>query len=61
MPVYDYQCLKCGVVTEIVKKMSEPHPTICHKCGEDGLVQIHTSPAAISFKGKGWFKTDGKY
>jgi putative FmdB family regulatory protein len=61
MPYYDYQCTKCGEIIEINKKISEPHPTICTKCGQEGLIRVHTSPAFVEYKGKGWFKTDGKY
>ena len=41
--------------------MSDPHPTICDRCGEDSLIRIYNAPASVEYKGKGWFKTDGKY
>jgi len=41
--------------------MNDPHPTTCEKCGVQALIRIHNSPASVEYKGKGWFKTDGKY
>jgi putative FmdB family regulatory protein len=61
MPSYDYECLKCNHVENVFKKMSEPHPTICTRCGEDTLVRLYNSAPTVEFKGKGWMKTDGKY
>jgi putative FmdB family regulatory protein len=61
MPYYDYECLKCGHSIEIKKGMNDPHPTTCEKCGVQALIRIHNSPASVEYKGKGWFKTDGKY
>lgn len=61
MPLYDFQCLKCNHEVEIRKRMVDPSPTICPACGEDALVQVHKSAPSVEYKGKGWFKTDGKY
>jgi len=61
MPFYDYRCGECDTISEFSKRINDPHPTICPKCGEEGLERIHTSPTFVEYKGKGWFKTDGKY
>jgi putative FmdB family regulatory protein len=61
MPFYDYKCLKCDTIKEVKKRISDPHPTFCETCGGDTLIRIHTAPAHVEYKGKGWFKTDGKY
>ena len=56
MPLYEYKCLKCGSVLEVLQKVNEPHLKKCHKCG--GLLKKVLSPPAIQFKGSGWYVTD---
>ena len=56
MPLYEYECLKCGGRFEEIQKFSdEPfkeHPG----CG--GEVKKLLSAPAIQFKGTGWYVTD---
>ena len=56
MPLYEYKCAKCGDVFELLQKFSdEPlheHPG----CG--GAVEKLLSPAALQFKGSGWYVND---
>ncbi|HUJ14130.1 MAG TPA: FmdB family zinc ribbon protein [Thermoanaerobaculia bacterium] len=56
MPLYEYQCTKCGERTEIIQKMSDPPYEHCPKCGGD-MRKLLSSPA-IQFKGSGFYKTD---
>lgn len=56
MPLYEYQCTKCGERTEIIQKMSDPPYSRCAKCGGD-MKKLLSSPA-IQFKGSGFYKTD---
>ena len=56
MPLYEYQCTKCGERTEIIQKMSDPPYSHCPKCGGD-MKKLLSSPA-IQFKGSGFYKTD---
>lgn len=60
MPLYDYKCVACNKVFEIRKGINEPHPE-CPECKENALEQIHLGAPSTEYKGKGWFKTDGKY
>ena len=60
MPLYDYKCAACNEVFEIRKGINEPHPE-CPECKENALEQIHLGAPITEYKGKGWFKTDGKY
>jgi putative FmdB family regulatory protein len=56
MPLYEYQCEKCGNVFEILQKFSDP-PLIVHDgCG--GKVQKRLSAPGLQFKGSGWYITD---
>jgi putative FmdB family regulatory protein len=57
MPLYEYQCQKCGERSEILQKFSDPPAAHCPKCGADNLKKLFSSPA-IQFKGSGFYKTD---
>lgn len=56
MPLYEYQCEKCGHRFESIRKVSDPPPDGCPKCG--GAVQKLQSAPAFQFKGTGWYITD---
>ena len=56
MPLYEYQCTKCGERVEIIQKLSDPPYSHCPKCGSD-MRKLVSSPA-IQFKGSGFYKTD---
>ena len=56
MPLYEYQCEKCGATVEKIQKFSDPPLTICEKCG--GPLERLVSSPAIQFKGSGWYVTD---
>ena len=58
MPTYDYQCRKCGVITEVVHSMLDDGPTTCERCGGELRHVIH--PTGIIFKGGGFYKTDSR-
>ena len=55
MPLYEYQCERCGRF-EIIRKFSDPAVSVCPTCGEE--VQKLPSAPAIQFKGTGWYVTD---
>lgn len=55
MPLYEYQCAKCGRF-EIIQKFSDSPLSVCPTCGQD--VQKLLSAPAIQFKGTGWYITD---
>ena len=56
MPLYEYECLKCGRRVEKIQKFSDPPLTTCKSCG--GELQRLLSSPAIQFKGSGWYVTD---
>ncbi len=58
MPIYEYQCKKCGHRFERMQKMSDPHPTDCPDCGAKKTVTQLVSAPAVQFKGSGWYVTD---
>ena len=56
MPLYEYECGKCGHRFERIQKHSDPHVKTCPKC--KGKVKRLPSAPAIQFKGSGWYITD---
>ena len=56
LPLYEYECVKCGRRTEKIESVSGPHLKKCPHCG--GKVEALISAPAIQFKGSGWYVTD---
>lgn len=56
MPLFEYQCRKCGQRTERIEKFDGTKLQKCPKCG--GKVDRLVSAPAIQFKGSGWYVTD---
>ena len=56
MPVYEYQCSKCGKTFELRRKFSDPPVTVHEECG--GTVEQLLSAPAFQLKGTGWYATD---
>jgi putative FmdB family regulatory protein len=56
MPLYEYECKKCGSVFEVLQKVSDTALTVHEHCG--GNVERLISPPAFQFKGSGWYVTD---
>jgi putative FmdB family regulatory protein len=56
MPLYEYQCEKCGNRFERIQKFSDPLEDTCPTCG--GPVHKLASSPAIQFKGSGFYITD---
>lgn len=59
MPTYAYQCQSCGVQFEKVQKFTDKPLTRCPECRK-GRVHRVVQPAAIVFKGSGWYSTDSR-
>jgi putative FmdB family regulatory protein len=56
MPIYEYRCPN-GHTFELFQRMTDPPPSECQICGESPLEKV-LYPAAIHFKGSGFYKTD---
>src|SRR6266513_2248340 len=56
MPLYEYQCEKCGHRFEKIQKFSDKMVKKCPECG--GKVEQMISAPAVQFKGTGWYVTD---
>lgn len=61
MPLYEYECLKCGERFEVIQKFSDPIITEHSADGSSGCggsVKKLLAAPAIQFKGTGWYVTD---
>jgi len=56
MPIYEYECRKCGAHVEAFQKVNDKPLTKCTKCR--GKLERKISAPAIQFKGSGWYVTD---
>src|SRR5215468_11779266 len=56
MPIYEYECKKCGHRFERIQRFSDPLVKKCPECG--GKVEQVLSAPAVQFKGSGWYVTD---
>jgi putative FmdB family regulatory protein len=58
VPTYQYACTECGEPLEVVQKFSDDALTECPACG--GRLRKIFSPAAIVFRGSGFYRTDSR-
>ena len=56
MPIYEYECSKCGQVIEAWQKFSDNQLTKCDKC--KGKLRKLISQNSFHLKGTGWYVTD---
>jgi putative FmdB family regulatory protein len=56
MPIYEYRCPN-GHTFELFQRMSDPPPSECQICGAAPVEKV-LYPAAIHFKGSGFYSTD---
>ena len=56
MPIYEYECTKCGHRFEKIQKISARRVGKCPEC--KGRVERMVHAPAIQFKGSGWYVTD---
>jgi putative FmdB family regulatory protein len=56
MPIYEYQCKKCGTIEEALQKFSDKPLTRCRNCS--GKLHKLVSRSSFHLKGTGWYVTD---
>ena len=56
MPIYEYECSKCGAVEEVLQSFSEKPLTKCRQCS--GKLHKLISQSSFHLKGSGWYVTD---
>ena len=58
MPIYEYQCKKCGTIEEALQNFSDKPLTKCRHC--TGKLHKLVSRSSFHLKGTGWYVTDYK-
>lgn len=53
MPIYEYRCTRCGAVSEVLQRVSEPPKRKCLDCS--GRLEKLISRTSFHLKGGGWF------
>jgi putative FmdB family regulatory protein len=56
MPIYEYECIKCHKIEEVLQKFSDKPLTRCKQCS--GKLQKLISHNSFHLKGTGWYVTD---
>jgi len=59
MPIYEYECKKCGHQLEVLQKMSDDALKMCPACNKPELKKL-ISAAGFRLSGGGWYETDFK-
>jgi len=58
MPIYEYECQRCGAHFELKRNFKESLLALCPRCkGESRLL---FSPVAVIYKGSGFYATDSQ-
>lgn len=56
MPIYEYQCLKCGDEFDAIRSFGDQPLKTCVKCG--GRLRKKISECSFHLKGGGWYVSD---
>ena len=56
MPIYEYECSKCGKIDEVLQKFSDKPLFKCKHCS--GKLHKLISQSSFHLKGTGWYITD---
>ncbi len=58
MPIYEYECEKCGSVFELIHAVSAAPPKKCETRGCKGKPRRMVSAGGFILKGDGWYAND---
>jgi len=58
LPIYEYQCTKCGRRVEMMQKITDESLQTCPSC--KGRLKRLMSITSFRLKGTGWYATDYK-
>jgi putative FmdB family regulatory protein len=59
MPIYEYECQKCGHTLEALQRLSDKPLRECPECGRHQLKRLVSAPM-FRLAGSGWYETDFK-
>jgi len=57
MPIYEYECQNCGIITEALQGFKEKPLKKCPECGKLKLERM-ISLSSFHLKGNGWYTTE---
>ena len=52
MPIYEFECLDCGEITEILMASSETDLVACGSCGSKNLKKLLSAHAGVNPTGR---------
>ena len=58
MPIYEYECVKCGGMFELIHAVSADPPNKCETKGCKGKPRRMVSAGGFILKGDGWYAND---
>ena len=59
MPIYEYECQKCGHTLEALQRFADKPLRECPECGKHQLKRLVSAPM-FRLAGSGWYETDFK-
>ncbi|RKZ19868.1 zinc ribbon domain-containing protein [bacterium] len=59
MPTYEYECTRCGLITEEFKPISAPRRQRCPAC-RSKVERLISGGSGILFRGSGFYVTDSR-
>ena len=59
MPIYEFQCSRCGARKEALMRLSDPDPVDCPECHAPAMKRLMSAPS-FRLSGSGWYETDFK-
>ena len=59
MPTYEYECTRCGTITEEFKPMSAPRRQRCPEC-RGKVERLISGGTGVLFKGSGFYINDSR-
>ena len=59
MPIYEYECTKCGHYLEALQKIADKPLRECPQCTRHSLKRLVSAPM-FRLSGSGWYETDFK-
>ena len=60
MPIYAFECTRCGHRFDRLQRLSDADPTTCPACAGEGEVRRQLTAPSFRLAGGGWYETDFK-
>jgi len=60
MPIYAFECTRCGHRFDRLQRLADADPTVCPACAVEGEVRRQLTAPSFRLAGGGWYETDFK-